>query len=90
MTIMTGIQSRAARVLLGWSQEDLAERALINVSSVKRLEAGSSAVTRVVESAVAAVFSGAGVTFLSEGERFGGRKVLAGVVVCVASASQGE
>ena len=89
MAIMTGIQSRAARVLLGWSQEDLAERARINVSSVKRLEAGSSAVTRVVESAVAAVFSGAGVTFLSEGERLGGREVHTGVVVCVVSASDG-
>lgn len=87
MAIMTGIQSRAARVLLGWSQEDLAERARINVSSVKRLEAGSSAVTRVVESAVAAVFSEAGVTFLGEGEHVGGRAVRSGVVVCAVSAN---
>jgi transcriptional regulator with XRE-family HTH domain len=32
-------QMKAARALLGWSQEDLAEKAVVSVPTVKRLEA---------------------------------------------------
>lgn len=31
-------QIRAARALLGWSQQDLADRAIISVNALRRLE----------------------------------------------------
>jgi transcriptional regulator with XRE-family HTH domain len=36
-------QVKAARALLGWSQEELAEAASISVPTIKRLEAGEGA-----------------------------------------------
>ncbi len=36
--MMTARQIRAARVLLGWTQETLAEKALVALTALKRLE----------------------------------------------------
>lgn len=38
---MTARQIRAARVLLGWTQETLAEKALVALTALKRLESES-------------------------------------------------
>ena len=43
MGVMTGIstrQIRAARIILGWSQQELADRAIVSRASVQRLEQG--------------------------------------------------
>jgi transcriptional regulator with XRE-family HTH domain len=36
--MITGRQSRAARALLGWTQETLADKALVSLTALKRLE----------------------------------------------------
>ena len=39
--MITARQTRAARALLGWTQETLAEKALVSLTALKRLEAES-------------------------------------------------
>jgi transcriptional regulator with XRE-family HTH domain len=39
--MITARQTRAARALLGWTQETLAEKALVSLTALKRLESGS-------------------------------------------------
>jgi transcriptional regulator with XRE-family HTH domain len=39
--MITGRQSRAARALLGWTQETLADKALVSLTALKRLESVS-------------------------------------------------
>lgn len=39
--MITARQSRAARALLGWTQEVLADKALISLTALKRLESES-------------------------------------------------
>jgi transcriptional regulator with XRE-family HTH domain len=39
--MITARQSRAARALLGWTQETLAEKALVSLTALKRLESES-------------------------------------------------
>ena len=46
--MITARQSRAARALLGWSQETLAEKARVSLTALKRLESESE--LRVYES----------------------------------------
>lgn len=38
--IITARQVRAARALLGWSQQELADRAIVSANAVMRLERG--------------------------------------------------
>ena len=61
---------RAARALLGWSQEELAERASVGVGTVKRLEKGVEAregsggkrkVSLLIENAIVAALVDAGI-----------------------------
>ncbi|RWJ06101.1 hypothetical protein [Mesorhizobium sp.] len=46
--MITARQSRAARALLGWNQETLAEKARVSLTALKRLESESE--LRVYES----------------------------------------
>ncbi|MBC7138601.1 MULTISPECIES: helix-turn-helix domain-containing protein [Hyphomicrobiales] len=39
--MITARQTRAARALLGWTQETLAEKALVSLTALKRLESVS-------------------------------------------------
>ena len=39
--MITSRQSRAARALLGWSQETLADKAQVSLTALKRLESAS-------------------------------------------------
>jgi transcriptional regulator with XRE-family HTH domain len=67
--LITNLQIRAARALLGWSQAKLAEEAGVSVITVKRLEAQSEdfhARYDIVMKVKAAVERG-GVAFLGEG-----------------------
>ena len=39
--MVTARQIRAARSLLGWTQQDLADKAIVSLNAVARLEAGT-------------------------------------------------
>lgn len=60
-------QIRAARALLGWSQQDLADKAVLSINAIKRLEGerGDPKVSTVL--AVRRALEGAGVEFLAAG-----------------------
>jgi DNA-binding XRE family transcriptional regulator len=62
-------QIRAARALLGWSQQDLADRAIVSMNSVARIERGQvdARVSTIV--AIERTLTKAGVEFLSAGDR---------------------
>ncbi|MDD9718707.1 MAG: helix-turn-helix domain-containing protein [Pikeienuella sp.] len=63
--MITARQSRAARALLGWTQQELADKALVSLTALKRLESEKD--LRVYESTedqVRRVFEDAGITFL--------------------------
>ena len=63
--MITARQSRAARALLGWTQQELADKALVSLTALKRLESEKD--LRIYESTedqVRRVFEDAGITFL--------------------------
>lgn len=57
-------QIRAARALLGWSQQQLADRAVVSVTAVKRLEAGIGDPRMSTVQAIKAALEAAGVEFI--------------------------
>jgi len=64
--MITARQTRAARALLGWTQETLAERALVSLTALKRLESPSD--KRVFETTydqVRRALEAAGIVFLT-------------------------
>lgn len=65
---ITGAQLRAARALLRWSAEELAERAKIGVATVRRAEGadGPVVMTAANEDALVRVIEAAGVEFIPE------------------------
>ena len=42
LAMISSRQIRAARALLGWSQQDLADHAILSLNAIKRLEANIS------------------------------------------------
>lgn len=64
--MISGAQIRAARALLGWSQEALAVAADVSALSVKRLETGAAAVSDDLRGKVVAALEVAGVEFIPE------------------------
>jgi DNA-binding XRE family transcriptional regulator len=70
--VITNLQIRAARALLGWSQAKLAEEAGVSVITVKRMEASPEAFHArfdIVMKVKAAV-EGAGVVFMEGSDGF--------------------
>ncbi|WP_048645274.1 helix-turn-helix domain-containing protein [Nitratireductor soli] len=70
--MITARQSRAARALLGWTQETLAEKALVSLTALKRLESDSG--LRVYETTcdqVRRAFESNGVIFLDSDQGIG-------------------
>lgn len=64
--MITARQTRAARALLGWTQETLAEKALVSLTALKRLESESD--VKVYESTrdqVRRTLEGNGIVFLT-------------------------
>ena len=59
-------QWRAARALIGWSQDDLARRAGVAVMTVKRLEAGATGVSEDIRQRLKEALDSAGVIFVAE------------------------
>lgn len=70
--MITARQSRAARALLGWTQETLADKARISLTALKRLESESG--LEVYESTrdqVRRALEDNGILFLNSGRRVG-------------------
>jgi transcriptional regulator with XRE-family HTH domain len=64
--MITAEQCRAARALLGWSQQQLANISEIGVVTVHQLEAGTSEPRRATLQAIKRAFETAGVEFIEE------------------------
>ena len=69
ITMITPRQIRAARALLGWSQQRLADKAIISLNALARLEKGGvdSRVSTVL--AVQKALTKAGVEFIDADQR---------------------
>ena len=63
--MVTGKQIRAARILLGWTQAMLADRALVALTTLKELEADKDKARSSTQAAVRKTLEEAGITFLS-------------------------
>ena len=64
--MITARQSRAARALLGWTQETLAEKALVSLTALKRLESESGLkVYETTRDQVRRAFEANGIVFLN-------------------------
>jgi transcriptional regulator with XRE-family HTH domain len=66
-------QIRAARALLGWRQEDIAEAAKISVATIRRIESQEELLTGNVSTLlkIQAAFEQAGIEFIDEDEMGG-------------------
>jgi transcriptional regulator with XRE-family HTH domain len=62
--MITSEQCRAARGLLAWSQQELAQRARVGVVTVHQLEAGSGQPRRATLDVIRRAFEAAGVDFI--------------------------
>jgi transcriptional regulator with XRE-family HTH domain len=64
--MITARQTRAARALLGWTQETLAEKALVSLTALKRLESASGLkVYETTRDQVRRAFEANGIVFLN-------------------------
>jgi transcriptional regulator with XRE-family HTH domain len=64
--VITPGQCRAARALLAWSQQDLADKSGVGIVTVHQLEAGTSQPRRATVDVVRRAFEAAGVEFIDE------------------------
>jgi transcriptional regulator with XRE-family HTH domain len=72
--MISSAQCRAARGLLGWSQQNLADHAKVGIVTVRQLEAGVHEPRRATLDVVRRAFEAAGVEFIDEnGGGFGVR-----------------
>ena len=65
--MITSRQVRAARALLGWTQELLADKALVALTALKRLGSDRLSVRDGTREAVRKALEAAGIAFLSSG-----------------------
>ncbi len=59
-------QCRAARALLNWSQQELADRAGVGIVTVRQLEAGNTQPRRATLDVIRRALESAGVEFIDE------------------------
>jgi predicted transcriptional regulator len=64
--MITPEQCRAARGLLDWSQQNLAEKAAVGIVTVRQLEAGTHEPRRATLDVIKRAFETAGVVFIDE------------------------
>jgi transcriptional regulator with XRE-family HTH domain len=66
-------QLRAARALLGWRQEDLAQAAKVGVATIRRIESQEGPLTSYVSTLlkIQAAFEQAGIQFIDDDEMGG-------------------
>lgn len=70
--MITARQSRAARALLGWTQETLADKAQVSLTALKRLESESGfEVYESTRDQVRRALEGSGIVFLSSDQSEG-------------------
>jgi transcriptional regulator with XRE-family HTH domain len=62
--MLTAGQCRAARGLLGWSQEELARRAGVGTATLHQLESGKAAPRRATLTVVRQALEAAGIIFI--------------------------
>ena len=67
--MITPRQIRAARALLGWSQQQLADKAIVSLNAVTRLEKGRVDSRMSTITALERTLGKAGVEFLPAGDR---------------------
>jgi transcriptional regulator with XRE-family HTH domain len=63
--MITPAQCRAARGLLDWTQQELADRARVGVVTIRQLEAGDTAPRRATLDVIQRAFEAAGVEFIA-------------------------
>lgn len=77
--MITARQTRAARALLGWTQETLAEKAVVSLTALKRLESPKDlAVFESTYDQVRRALEGSGIVFLTSDQGEGVMIVRAG------------
>ena len=64
--VITPAQCRAARGLLDWSQQQLADEAAVGIVTVRQLEAGTTQPRRATAAVIRKALETAGVEFLQE------------------------
>jgi predicted transcriptional regulator len=64
--VITPEQCRAARGLLSWSQQDLAEKSGVGIVTIHQLEAGTSQPRRATVDVVRRALEAAGIEFIDE------------------------
>ncbi len=75
--MITPRQIRAARALLDWSQQDLADKAIVSLNALARLERGTVDPRASTLLAVEKALMRAGVEFIPEGDRGEGVRLAA-------------
>lgn len=66
VTMITAAQCRAARALIRWNQDQLAEASQVGVAAIRVFEAEQSAPRRVTLAAIQSALETAGVEFIPE------------------------
>lgn len=69
INMITPRQIRAARALLGWSQQQLADKAIVSLNAVTRLERGVVDPRLSTITAVEKALTKAGIEFIDAGEK---------------------
>ena len=69
-------QIRAARALLGWSQQELADKAIVSLNALARLENGKVDSRVSTLQAIEVALSKAGIEFLTAGQRGEGVRLM--------------
>jgi predicted transcriptional regulator len=70
--MMEPVQCKMARVALGWSAGDLAEKAGVGIATVQRFEAGQTKPIRATIAAMQSAMEQSGIIFLAPGETTNG------------------
>lgn len=68
MELMTPTQCRAARALISWTQQQLADAAKVGVATLQNFETGTSTPRHATIEVLQRALGEAGVVFLDEGE----------------------
>lgn len=70
--MITAQQTRAARALLGWTQEMLADRAAVSLTALKRMESvNGERVFETTADRVRRALEAAGIVFINSGPNIG-------------------